>query len=93
MKSKLTSQTKANESRDKEIEELTGEKDKCHAELQELQAACEELRVSMEKEKNFTKDAKKEVHVILVYRDYQTLQKKLLKSQYCVSLLQIFYLR
>lgn len=72
MKSKLTSQTKANENQDKEIEELTGEKDKCYVELQELQAACEELRVSMEKEKNFTKDAKKEVHMILVYCDYQT---------------------
>lgn len=64
MKSKLTSQTKANESRDKEIEELTGEKDRCHVELQELQAVCEELRVSMEKEKNFTKDAKEEVHTL-----------------------------
>lgn len=72
MKSKLTSQTKANESRDKEIEELTGEKDRCHVELQELQAACEELRVSVEKEKNFTKDAKQEVHMIYVYRDYRT---------------------
>lgn len=72
MKSKLTSQTKANENRDKEIEELTVEKDRCHVELQELQAVCEEFRVSMDKEKNFTKDAKKEVHMILVYCDYQT---------------------
>lgn len=63
MKSKVTSQTKAIESRDKEIEELQEEKESSLTDLQELQAVCEELKAGMETEKNLSEEAKKEVRV------------------------------
>ena len=63
MKSKVTSQTKAIESRDKEIEELQEEKESSLTDLQELQAVCEELKAGMETEKNLSEEAKKEVGV------------------------------
>ena len=63
LKSKVTSQTKAIESRDKEIEELQEEKESSLTDLQELQAVCEELKAGMETEKNLSEEAKKEVRV------------------------------
>lgn len=78
MKSKVTSQTKAIESRDKEIEELQEEKESSLTDLQELQAVCEELKAGMETEKNLSEEAKKEVRVnVLLARMNANVTKKI----------------
>ena len=90
MKSKVTSQTKAIESRDKEIEELQEEKESSLTDLQELQAVCEELKAGMETEKNLSEEAKKEVrvHVLLARMNANVAKKIALKFKK----LSLFYI-
>ena len=90
MKSKVTSQTKAIESRDKDIEELQEEKESSLTDLQELQAVCEELKAGMETEKNLSEEAKKEVRVnVLLARMNANVTKKIALKFKKISLFYI----
>lgn len=94
MKSKVTSQTKAIESRDKEIEELQEEKESSLTDLQELQAVCEELKAGMETEKNLSQEAKKEVRVnVLLARMNANVTKKIALKFKKLSLFYISFYR
>lgn len=94
MKSKVTSQTKAIESRDKEIEELQEEKESSLTDLQELQAVCEELKAGMETEKNLSEEAKKEVRVnVLLARMNANVTKKIALKFKKLSLFYISFYR